>query len=343
MSRLTLALIACAVMTPGLMGQKRAIFPSNHTNREGSGYVSNVPFSSGVQRTQFVYESLDLKIPNGSMIQRVGFRQNGESFRSQSTGVKLQLEVLMGPSTKSAAAASFSYVQNYSGSPTTVFSKKIFDLPSLAQAGTCVSPFVMVPLDSGFKYDSSKNLAVEYRVHANANANRQFSYYFDRADFLAPVSYGSACKTSGNTTPTLTSSVPFGTSWRLELRSGPYTTATALLLGVKKKSLDLTAFGMPGCFQLVDPLIADHTKTTSSFGGSTSWFFIVPNNLRLTVHAQVWMLDVFANNLGVISSNGVSVAFGERPQMTMIHRAGSTTSTTGFVSRFYGVVSAFDY
>ncbi len=38
-----------------------------------------------------------------------------------------------------------------------------------------------------------------------------------------------------------------------------------------------------------------------------------------------------------------SEVIGERPQMTMIHRAGSTTSTTGSVSRFYGVVSAFDY
>ena len=84
-------------------------------------------------------------------------------------------------------------------------------------------------------------------------------------------------------------------------------------------------------------------KTTTSFGGSTVWIFTVPNNLRLTVHAQVFMLDVFANNLGVISSNGVSTAFGERPQMTMIHRAGSMTSTTGSVSRFHGVVSAFDY
>lgn len=342
MFRPTIALIVCAVMSPGLVSQKRAVFPSNHTHREGAGYVSNVPFSSGVQRTQFVYESVDLQIPNGATIQQIGFRRNGGS-PSESTGFKVQLEVLMGPSTATAASASPSYVQNYAGSPTTVFSKKVLDLPNLSGTGTCNSSFVMVPLDNGFKHDSSKNLAVEYRVYANSNANRQFSYYFDRADFLTPVSYGSACNTSGRTTPRLRSYPSTSTYWRLDLSSGPYVSATALFLGIKKKSLELSSIGMPGCFQLVDPLIVDRTKTTSSYGGSTSWTFTIPNNLRVTVHAQVFMMDLFANSLGIVASDGVSTAFGDRLLMSMIHAAGSTTSTTGSVSRSYGVVSAFDY
>lgn len=86
----------------------------------------------------------------------------------------------------------------------------------------------------------------------------------------------------------------------------------ATLFGLNEitNGLDLTSFGMPGCFQY---LSLDSSSIFLPVGGSASQAFNIPNNAGLTgvaIKTQSAAFAAGANQLGVITSNGVRLTIG---------------------------------
>ena len=353
MKTLTIGLIAAIACAAALPAQsKTVIYPRDHVNREGSSYNSYYHITAGICRIQHVYEAWNLDLPKGAMITSIGYRQDGSYALAT---IKVQFEAFMGHNSLTMETVTSTFDLNYDATPTNVIAKKIFDLPAFPKGSLPSSNFCMLKLDKQFAFQMGKNLVTEVKVYNNSNSNKNFNYPIDHASYYSPsASFGLACKTSGNTMPTITSgtAVLQGT-WRISLSKFPASMPTVLILGASRDLIfgsiplpvKLDGLGMPGCYQNIDMNFVTTGPTTNT-GGSSSVSFNVPLNFKLVgqkIYAQMWAPDVFANKAGLVTSNGVQVQFGAYPRETLIYRTGSTTSTTGYVSRNYGTVTRFDY
>lgn len=82
--------------------------------------------------------------------------------------------------------------------------------------------------------------------------------------------------------------------------------------GFAPAAFDLTPIGMPGCWQLVAPLLTDLRVAT---GGRATWSLAIPNLpafVGLQLYQQALMLAPGANVAGVVASNGLDVRVGSR-------------------------------
>lgn len=352
MKSLIISSVGLAVLATSLPAQKSVIYPRDHTNREGYSYVSYQHLSYGVSRVQYSYESWNLDLPKGAKVTSFGYRQDGGySLKAY----KIQFEAYMGHNQRPQEQLSSTYSKNYDSSPTLVIKKKLMDLPALTKNSAPSKNFVMLKLDKPFAYVSPKNLVTEVRVYNNNNSNKSFAYNFDYARYYAPVgTFGTGCKTSGKTTPTLSTNAPvLGFGWSLYMRNFAGSNPTILFLGASKTKLlgtlklpfPLKVLGMPGCQQYVDMnvLLIGPTTTTS---GSATMTFPLPLNFKLVgqkIYAQAWGTDVFANSAGLVVSNGAEAQFGAYPRETVVYRSGSTNPNTGSRGGNYGTVTRFDY
>ncbi len=338
--------LACAACPLSAQGN-RAIFPSDRANAEGEYAQPDFPFSGGVLRTQFLYESFDLAIPDGASIDAVGFRQDGTTTVA-STGYLLQLEVRMAPTTKTARQTSGTFASNITTPLTTVFTKKVFSLPTLPKPSTTPSSnFAMVPLDAPHVYDGAQNLLVEYLVYSNSNGSQPFSYPLDQTygQPLPSTTYGSSCPTSGGKTPALTAAGGLlGSYWTATLANGPGSQQVGFLLSTAQANLPLP--GAPGCSLLVDLSAGVVVALSTNSSGGASLNLTVPNNLflhRKNIYGQIAIVDFFANALGVVTSNGVQATLNSPPRGSIITATGNTAATIGANYQLVVLTSAFDY
>jgi hypothetical protein len=342
------SLFAVIAVAGALCAQGTAVFPDDHTNPgpgkpylNGASVTGSYPFSSGVSRTMYVYESWQLAIPDGARITQVGFPRD-ESYTS--FGKRIQLQMFMGGTTREASTADREFARNYSAAPVEVYTTKVFDLPNLGVVTTPpVVHEVMVPLDVPYVFPA-ENLAVEYRVYANANGNQSFSYWLDVARFRSPVTaFGQGCVTSGGALPTLRSRPSaIGQNWVVDLTNAPASTPVMLFLDLQPAPNPIPLAGAPGCFVHVLPL-ADVSDTTNT-GGSKVWSFPLPDNIglfRAKLASQALAIDLFANAAGIVASNGDEVQFGMDPRATMIYATGSATVQSGYVWRNFGQIALF--
>lgn len=126
------------------------IFPSDHVDRSGVGHNTIRHITGGVMRNQFMYDRWDLKIPNGRMITKVGFRQWIRSISGG--GVSVDVEVRMGHGTRGTDRNSMSttFADNYVGAHTVVHARKMYKLPSFPTPRTLPpTNYVLIPLDRG--------------------------------------------------------------------------------------------------------------------------------------------------------------------------------------------------
>ena len=323
-----------------------AVFPSDHTGATpgttlaGDSFQLRFPFSAGISRQMALYDSLDLMVPNGRQITHVGFP--ADDARS-STGQRVQLEILMGHTTNDVASADRTFANNYASGPTVVYTQKILTLPNLSPGGA-----VWVPLDTPFTVDRSRNLIVEYRVTANNNSNAAFNYFLDAGNFISEVrSYGVGCATSGGSVPRLTSTgTAIGETWRMRIDRAAASSQISLLVGISRPAnpIPLDAVGAPGCFLLTDVLAT--AGGTSGTSGVLDLNFPTPFDPTIidqSLYSQAVVLDLFANNLGAVTSNGDDMEFGLRSQLALISAIGDASAPTGSVSRNNTAFSLFGY
>lgn len=76
--------------------------------------------------------------------------------------------------------------------------------------------------------------------------------------------------------------------------------------------ISLAPFGMPGCDQLVSPVVSEFRVVAA---GAADWTIVIPNTAPLAgVHLfqQAFALDPAANTAGLVASNGVELTTGIR-------------------------------
>lgn len=357
----TLALVA---LPCGLSAQFSGLlptttFPSDHTPNipakalvNGASYSHWYPFSNGKMRSLMVYDAHDLKIGHGKTISHVGHQ--AEKGR-KSVGHKIQLKMFMGKTTKTHANALGTFASNYNGPASNVFggaSGKILALPDLGNSlsPNVNTPFLFIPLDTPYTYDSSQNLAVEWQVHANDNGNASWLYTLDYARFIARAKkIGSGCPSSGNVTPTLTSSLTaIGKTYSVYLRRAPASNGAALALSLQPAAAPVQhpAYAA-GCNFHIDmgpaALLPVFFLGTTNTSGSLNWSFPVPKDIAFNdfkIYSQCAVSDFFAPGGGVLSDAGMA-ELGMDPQQTLIYRSGSATASTGTVSRNWGLITHF--
>lgn len=336
------AALVCAGTT-ALAAQQVAVFPSDHATRDGATYERRLPLSNGISRTQLIYEGWDLDIPAGRQITAVGFRQDQSRA---STGQSIQLEIWMASTfcDRNTAVGSFDANCNGTTPLTKVFGPSIVRLPDLTTGSSMREVFI--DLDTAFTPVAGENLLVEYRVFANSNANLAFNYYIDRATWLTDVSsFGVGCQSSAGTVPQLSGSTNsyLGGSYSISLSRAPANSRVWFNIALLPTTpIDMTRFGAPGCQALVFPQATIGATGTSS--GSASLSFSLPADpvfAGVHLYSQVLVYDLFANQLGFVTSNGIDVAPGLKSYDCVIYAQGDPQASSGSVSRQRGIVSLF--
>ena len=350
------ALGLAAASAVALPAQNTATFPAWSATRDGSTSENNLPLANGVSRVMMVYDKAELTVPANSSITKLGYRQDAQN-KVASTGYSVQLETLMGESTKDYSTVGANFANNYTGTPVTVFTKKIFVLPNMAApTATGTNPsttFLSLPLDTPYLYTKTNNLVVEHKVYANNNGNAAFTYYLDVDPFRTVTSsYGAGCVNSSSKTGNVASNVVgLGGYWQLSITNTTPVAPTAVFIGVSNQvwkgltlPFDLAPLGAPSCKMLTDMVLTLGGNSNSS--GSYSTGFYTPADTKLnnaTLYVQAASYDPFANDLGIVTSNGAAVTFGFPARMSTVQASGNVAATTGSVTAQYGLVSTFAY
>ncbi len=343
--------LAVLALAAAATAQTTFVYPTAFANREGQSSNSYLPFGYGPSRSQIHYLGNALPMPNQTAIRAVGFRQDGATAANE-PAYRVQMEVRMGVTTRRLGTLTGTYATNYDGTPVMVFARRFFDLPARPASTTQPSSSVIyVPLDAPFTFDSSNNLLFDVTILANNNANQPFLCTTDLATHQTASSrYGTACQTSTNTTPELTADEQaLGQGWNVTLVRGAPSSGAALMVGLGNTSwsglplpFDLAPLGAPGCTVHVDVLVS--MSRFLSAGGGTSWSLPTPNDISLdgaSLYGQVAMVDLFANNFGIITSNGVRTTFRPLTPITLLYHQGNPAQATGSLVANWGPVTFF--
>ncbi len=354
--KLPLAFLSLSLFTDLALGQNVAIFPDEYIAvPEGPFNSPNLPLANGTSRVQCLYEAIDIAVPSGHSITKLGFRQDGD-LTTMDTGRIINLEIRMGYTTLTAATMSTTYATNYATPPVTVFGPANITLPNLRDISNPLpNGQFFVTLSTPFSYvPAGQNLIVEYRCFGNSGGGSPFNYRLDRANFYSPIVSGPAgCPHSGGGTPNLTvQPLAQGMSYTASATACPGNSPG--LLAVSLGTSLATPFPLNAVFAGVNPLCTGQvspqnllTPNIQSDGsGNMNLSFTVPNNpvfADLLITSQALFLDLFAPG-GLVVSNGVQVQVGARTRSSILHAAGAPTSvTTGSVNANYCPVAFFEY
>lgn len=351
-----LVLPATLVLGAALSAQTIVPFPSEYTAVPEGPYNSyNLPLAYGTSRVMCIYDRVDVAVPVGTSIRRLGFRQDGD-ITTQHNGRGLQLEVRMGYTQNGYANADSTFDSNYAGSPVTVFGPALFTLPNLRDpASPLTDGRFFITLTTPFPYNpGTNNLVVEYRVLGTSGGGSSFNYALDRADFFAPVVNGPAgCPHLAGGPAVLTvQPVAVNSYYSSSLAQAPANSLCVLALNAGSQlaapfSLQPVVAGIgPACMGQVSLAGTQALTTFTDSSGNAFWSFLVRNNPAFNdvfVSSQCAIFDFFAPG-GVVVSNGVQVQIGIAPRTAIIYGQGPPgTLTTGSVYPRYCPVAFFEY
>ncbi|MBL8901510.1 MAG: hypothetical protein JNM84_28035, partial [Planctomycetes bacterium] len=200
--------------------------------------------------------------------------------------------------------------------------------------------------------DATKNLIVDFSISAIDNGNQPFSYRMDLPSWVAGrSSFGAGCMQSDGRIPQVSTTGGFvAGSWTVSLTRGLPNSVYSLHVGAGTANwqglplpFPLDAIGAPGCSLLVEwPVVISRP---TGFAGNDTVTAQIPNDLvfyGLSFHAQAVIFDLFANNLGVVTSNGASTTFGAYPQVVMVEAPGNANATAGGPNYYRAPVTFFE-
>jgi len=345
----TLPLTVVLLSGLGLQAQNDAFLPSDHASFEGSSFERRLPFSSGATaHVMFIYEGIDLQIPDGKLITHLGFRQE---TGIPSLGTTLDLQIFVGETTMTAENASNNFANNQTSPPIEVFTRKSFRLPDLGNPlnPNINAPYVIIPLDVPFRYTAGSNLAVEYKVFSNG-LGTSFNYQIDKGTYRSSNgTIGQGCTGSNNRVPKLTgrtnnASVPG--PWTLNFSLGTPNSIAVLGISAGQTPANpvLGLLGATGCDLFIDLSTTAFVTTLTDAGGRFNMTLQIPNNPAFNdavLYAQTIVFDM-ASAGGLTASNAYFTELGMTPRVTTISTT-SLVSATGAVSRNNGIVSLFRY
>lgn len=131
--------------------------------------------------------------------------------------------------------------------------------------------------------------------------------------------FGSGCRATGQGSDVLATGTPpvIGAEFCVDVANGPASTAGVLLLG-PNYPLPIPIPGAPGCNAYVQLLITLGIATNGAGAGQLCLDIPTDGTLDGGAFSTQWvLLDIPANRLGLVTSNGVAHVVGVLPQMTI--------------------------
>ncbi|MEZ6037146.1 MAG: hypothetical protein R3F29_06675 [Planctomycetota bacterium] len=356
MNKFLTGVASLTLLTTAAFAQNVAIFPDEYVDvPEGPGNSPNLPLARGTSRVQCLYDNVDLAIPSGHQITKLGFREDATTG-AMDVGVAMQLEIRMGWSTFDHQTMGTNFDNNYDAPPVTVFGPALYTPPNLRDPNNplpngeffinLTTPFAYVP--------AGRNLVVEYRVFGTANGGSQFLYRIDRADFYSPTSQGPAgCAHSGGNVPQhVVQPTRPGQSWSGSVTQAPANAPGLLIVNVGQSLT--TPYPLAAVFPGIAPACMGQMPLTGSVilggasggSGAANWSFTIPNNniwADMPISSQTLFLDFFTPGQ-VTVSNGAEVLTGARSRTSIVSASGvPTVVTTGSKSLYYCPVALFEH
>lgn len=348
--------LAIALLTASLTAQTVTIFPDEYAAvPEGPLNSPNRPLAGGTSRVQVLYQAIDLAIPAGQQITKIGYRQDG-TLTTLDTGRTLQLEIRIGYSTFTAATMGTNFANNYTTPPVTVFGPAAFTLPDLRDP---LNPLpngrFFIPLTTPHAYTPANgNLVVEYLIFGHSGGGTVFNYRLDRGDFYSEVTSGvPGCPRSGGGIPTLSAvGIRPGQTYSTSVATAPGNSFAVLLItpgvGITPPfSLQSMVPGIqPTCLGQISLANALQLSGFTTGSGTITWTFLVPNNAAFNDFvwgSQAAFFDFFVPG-GVVVSNGRQVVMGVLPRTSILFAGGPPAAiVTGTLQRNYNPITFFEH
>jgi hypothetical protein len=167
----------------------------------------------------------------------------------------------------------------------------------------------------GAHYEDSAARGVNGDQTDNSAMNAGAAYVFVLGPLADFTTFGHGCKGSKTGVPALSKRrLPIlGKSFLLDLANAPLNTAGLLFFGFAPWSLDLGLIGAPGCTVHARPDISASIATDGFGKWPNPTPIPVPNDAKLVgavFYNQFLLLDLGANQLGLIVSNGGKATIG---------------------------------
>jgi hypothetical protein len=304
----------------------------------------DAPLGQTNHRLQQVFATNE--VPAAFTAIQMVLRLDNTNFPGPITGYWAELKIDMGYCPNAPTALSATYASNVAGTPTNVLATKRVNLPDFTARNASANDFrIKIGLDRPFTYtaQSGRWLLVDFsKTNSSAGAGYT-AYYVDCVNDAAPRvscvhSLGHA--TSGNVyagfgavlgfNSSLTGAVPLiecnnvpqiNSTVNIQVAQALASSAAVFSIGSSDQTwgpiplpFDLTNLGAPGCTLLTGQEIPLVVATDVS--GSGTLPLPIPNSVALVTtnfYVQAMVIDLKANKLGLVFTNGLKAFVGGQP------------------------------
>ncbi len=361
-SLLTVAMLG-VVAADAARAQNSAVIPPQFASVEAPG-LEQEPFAyNRIRFVQYTDRSLLTAVPANASIHRIAYRRDTNGYtespmsRTGRTSPNPVWQVRLGNTDQSAQNPSYLFPTAAAAGWTLVYLPKVTSFPSETMPAMGPAPFnIQFVFDVPFLYGGG-NLGVDHQAY-ESNGNT-FTYFVDGLNpvaantgtvgLIGPTTVG--CPTGENRAGGFAPNP--GDTLRIYLFGGPASSFALTGLGFGSTSwggnplpLDLTGYGMPGCFAYVD-FITTVMRPTSA-GGFAEYTLPIPAQAsyqNMTLLAQWIALDDRVNpTFPLTTSDGIALTLGSQVggtplPMSVVSATGNlAAANNGFVGLGRGAV-----
>lgn len=326
--------------------------PPGHANQEGESAVQyTLPFANAVARHQYVYGGLSgTPRPN---LAKLEARRDGTALATCPARTAYVAVLL---SHADLRAQTNVFANNYKGTPTVVFARKLVNLPDhTTPPAAPPAPWTLaIPFDTQFSFSGNDDLLVEFQLDSNSNAVHGYS--LDAVD-ATPGGAGSFqyIDTLGScTTPngkfwifgrTPVTAVTHAVTFQTYGVRAPGSAAGVLALGLKDPDLrGLLCAPLRTSAEITLPLTSDAAGNFGSAMAPITLQFPFPG--PMTLYTQFAALDATQSGLPIALSDAVRstiVPFTPGIEVSHLYDWSSATAVSGTRGGLYVPVLRLSY
>ena len=305
--------------------------------------LSNSLIGGSNQRYQQLIPASTL--PTSFTATGIAFRQD-DSYVFADAELWVEMELRLGPSTKTSSTLGSTFASNFSSSPTLVLKKRRISLPVLRKPNFAPSHWaVRIPFDKNYVYKrkTGVNLLFEGTKTANSDPTNAATYSLDA--WFDPTLKSGSVLVSGNlmgnsgilvkgygmvlgflgprrrqASPILEAQglTTIDRRTTITLSQGLENSVAGLIFGFSKQKLgninlpfELSTLGAKGCFALTS-IQHVHAMPIDKTGRAEAWlqFPLYRSMIGATLYTQCLVLDSKANSMGMVFSNGQALTVG---------------------------------